>query len=420
MTWLGWLLLGLLVGWLVELVIDYVYWRKQARIAAVRLAERDAALVARSEALDRREAALGQRDQELADLQATLTAKDADLLAQARRIEERGEELTRQEQATEKRRADLDRMGLTLNERDKDVQARLDTLKVKEADLAARLEKLERSENDVARRVAAVSNRESAMQSWETRILSREHEVADREAELARQAATAAAHGAGFAAMKQLMQKHYREADGSDNLQVIEGVGPKIAELLKQADIRSFERLAETSVGELSRILESGGPRFGLANPMSWAEQAGLLADGDFVGFESLKAELVGGVRREAAAVAESGGTEPPAGDSVVPAGEGPAGEGPAGDATAEAGPAVIRTTAAPVDDPVDMPTVDGTGGSDSLPAPSRSADMLPTPAPDDPSDPVAVAGAGSVGPLFDPVLPIGSTAARGGGGSSS
>lgn len=314
MNGLGWLILGLLVGWLIELVIDYRYWRKQAAVVAARQAQQDAALRVRTEALDLRERGLDARDQELSTLQTNLTAKDTELLAQAKRIDERAEELTRLEQATEKRRADLDKMSLTLNERDKEISSRLDTLKASEADFGVRQETLKSTESDLARRVAVVSNRESAMQSWETRILAREHEVADNEAGLSRRIAETDRQAANFSAMQNLLRSNYSLPDGQDDLQALEGIGPKIADLLHRADIRSFDRLAETPLGELTRVLESAGPRFGLANPLSWAEQAARLVEGDYVGFEALKDELVGGVRKSA--VAEPDRSEPNVADS--------------------------------------------------------------------------------------------------------
>ncbi len=301
-----WLVLGLLIGWLIELAIDYRYWRRHARLEAERIAQQEAALAARVVTLDEREAAVATRDAELTELQSTLTARDAELMAQAKRIDERNEEVTRQEQAMDKRRADLDRMGTTLNEREKDLNARNEVLKPREADVAARMEKLEAGEAEVTRRVAAVSNRESAMQNWEQRLLAREQELGDKESELVRKAASADVLRAELDAVKGLVRRQYQTPEGADDLQAIEGIGPKIASLLRNADIRTFERLSETSLGELTRLLESGGPRFGLADPLSWAEQASLLFNGDYVGFEQLKQELIGGVRRDAEALQAS------------------------------------------------------------------------------------------------------------------
>jgi predicted flap endonuclease-1-like 5' DNA nuclease len=306
MNGLGWLVLGLLAGWLIELAIDYRYWRRHARITASRLAEQEAALNARAQSLDARQAEQDARNEELTALQAALAARDADLLGLAKRIDERAEEVTRLEQAMDKRRADLDRMGLTLNEREKDIAARDGKLKAAEVDYGSRHEQLQAAEADVSRRVAVVSNRESAMQNWEARILAREHELGDKEAELVREAAAASALRAELSDMKQLVARQYRTAEGDDNLEAIEGIGEKVARLLKDADIRTFERLSETSLGELSRILEAGGPRLGLADPLTWAEQASCLASGDYIAFERMKGELIGDSRRDAALLQES------------------------------------------------------------------------------------------------------------------
>ena len=48
---------------------------------------------------------------------------------------------------------------------------------------------------------------------------------------------------------------------------------------------------------DLTRI-EGIGPRFRLAQPASWPQQAALLAAGDEAGFAALAAELKGGQRR--------------------------------------------------------------------------------------------------------------------------
>jgi predicted flap endonuclease-1-like 5' DNA nuclease len=337
MSSLWWLILGLLAGWLIELVIDYRYWRRQAQIAAARLDQREAALVARSQVLDSRQAELAEREEEVTNLQTALAAKDAELLAQAQRTDQRAEEVARLEQAMDKRRADLDRMGLTLNEREKDIAARGEVLKTGEADYALRQEKLESSEADVARRLAVVSNRESAMQNWEARILAREHEVGDKEADLVRKAATATQLQVSLEAMKALVSRQYKTPDGADDLQAIEGIGPEIADLLHSADIKTFERLSETSLGELTRILQGGGSRFGLADPLSWAEQASYLVQADFIGFEEFKAELIGGKRRDAdllqqaaADQAESAGTPEVAEPGIEPEALGPMTSAPA------------------------------------------------------------------------------------------
>lgn len=302
MNALGWLVLGLLIGWAIEFAIDFLYWRKKAQEEAEALAQQESVLLAQQTELGHRQATLRLREKEMADLQASLASRDAELLQQARRVEERSDDLSRVEQAIEKRRADLDRMGLTLNEREKEIAARGEQLRSKEVNYNRRLDTLESTEAELARRVAVVSNREEAMQSWEGRILSREHDVADREASVNYHANRIANDAAGYEAVKHLLKQHYHTAEGRDRLQALVGIDDRAVELLNQAGIRTFERLAETSMGELTRLMEAAGPRFALANPLSWAEQAGLFLAEDWVALDNLQAELKGEKRENVAA----------------------------------------------------------------------------------------------------------------------
>ena len=302
MNALGWLVLGLLIGWAIEFAIDFLYWRKKAQEEAEALAQQESVLLAQQTELGHRQATLRLREKEMADLQASLASRDAELLQQARRVEERSDDLSRVEQAIEKRRADLDRMGLTLNERDKEIAVRGEQLRSKEVNYNRRLDTLESTEAELARRVAVVSNREEAMQSWEGRILSREHDVADREASVNYHANRIANDAAGYEAVKNLLKQHYRTAEGRDRLQALVGIDDRTVELLNQAGIRTFERLAETSMGELTRLMEAAGPRYALANPLSWAEQAGLFLAEDWVALDNLQAELKGEKRENVVA----------------------------------------------------------------------------------------------------------------------
>ncbi|MCB0669129.1 MAG: hypothetical protein KDC80_25065 [Saprospiraceae bacterium] len=65
-----------------------------------------------------------------------------------------------------------------------------------------------------------------------------------------------------------------------DDLTVIEGVGPKIQELLHQNDIKTWNRLAETPVAKLQEILSSAGERYRIHDPSTWPKQASMAHEG--------------------------------------------------------------------------------------------------------------------------------------------
>lgn len=64
------------------------------------------------------------------------------------------------------------------------------------------------------------------------------------------------------------------------NLQVIEGIGPKIESILKAGGINSLIELAASSEDKLRSILAEAGNRFKSHNPSSWPQQATLAKDG--------------------------------------------------------------------------------------------------------------------------------------------
>jgi large subunit ribosomal protein L27 len=80
-----------------------------------------------------------------------------------------------------------------------------------------------------------------------------------------------------------------------DDLKKIEGIGPKIAELLNNAGIMTFAQLSETSVDSIKAILEEAGSRFSIHNPSTWPKQAGLAAKGKWDELKALQDELDGG-----------------------------------------------------------------------------------------------------------------------------
>jgi predicted flap endonuclease-1-like 5' DNA nuclease len=80
-----------------------------------------------------------------------------------------------------------------------------------------------------------------------------------------------------------------------DNLQRIEGIGPKISQVLQTAGISTFAQLAATDVGRLEQILNEAAMT--LADPATWPEQAKLAAASDWRALDVLQDELKGGRR---------------------------------------------------------------------------------------------------------------------------
>ncbi len=83
-------------------------------------------------------------------------------------------------------------------------------------------------------------------------------------------------------------------AASPDNLQLIEGIGPKIAQILQAAGIATFADLAAKSAGELRAILDAAGIS-AITDPTTWPQQASLAARGEWEALEELQSNLKGG-----------------------------------------------------------------------------------------------------------------------------
>jgi predicted flap endonuclease-1-like 5' DNA nuclease len=96
--------------------------------------------------------------------------------------------------------------------------------------------------------------------------------------------------------VKESSPKAPKVADSKpDDLTKIEGIGPKIASLLKAGGIETFEKLSKSSEKTLKGILDNAGSRFQMHNPSTWANQAKIAAKGDWKSLKKLQDELNGG-----------------------------------------------------------------------------------------------------------------------------
>jgi len=80
-----------------------------------------------------------------------------------------------------------------------------------------------------------------------------------------------------------------------DDLKVVEGIGPKIAELINEGGVTTWAGLAETPIERLQEILDAAGERYRIHDPGTWPRQADLLASAKWAEFKQLTDELDGG-----------------------------------------------------------------------------------------------------------------------------
>jgi len=76
-------------------------------------------------------------------------------------------------------------------------------------------------------------------------------------------------------------------AEGEDDLQKIDGIGPKMAEVLKEAGITNFVQIANSKVEDLEAILAEAGSTYKRFNPAPWIEQAKFAVVGDWEGLNA-------------------------------------------------------------------------------------------------------------------------------------
>ncbi len=237
MDWTSFVL-GLLIGWLAELVIDFLYWRKSD-------SDGETAEQIQLE-LDQAQAKIGNLERELATLKQT----NLDLKAQT---------------ATE-----------------------LDGL---QGEYRASQEQVAALEAELSKKASATALELDRLQG---EYRSCQDQVASLQAKLAQQASDIDEVVAQRSTTIPLDIEPSKPVV-PDNLKRIEGIGPKIAELLNAAEIFTFAQLANTAVATLQSILADAGPRFQMANPTTWPQQAQLAADENWEALASLQELLEGG-----------------------------------------------------------------------------------------------------------------------------
>ncbi len=99
--------------------------------------------------------------------------------------------------------------------------------------------------------------------------------------------------------VKTVKKTSKKKENVGDDLTKVEGIGPKIAEVLVSAEISTFSILAKTEVEKLQEILAAAGSQFTSHDPGTWPQQASLAAEEKWDELKKLQDELDGGRAKE-------------------------------------------------------------------------------------------------------------------------
>lgn len=148
-----------------------------------------------------------------------------------------------------------------------------------EAELDNRSQQMSKLKNDL---IIVESERNILRLKWE-----------EHEASLAAAAgkSSAAPIAAAAAAAVMFAGKKFK----ADDLKIVEGIGPKIEELLHAAGIKTWKALSETAPAAIKEILDAAGPSFQMHDPGTWPDQARLADIGEWDALKILQDALDGG-----------------------------------------------------------------------------------------------------------------------------
>ncbi len=94
---------------------------------------------------------------------------------------------------------------------------------------------------------------------------------------------------------KELRKMEAAKSKEPEDLTKIEGIGPKIAEVLNAAGIKNYGQLAGTDKARVKEILSDAGAKFASHDPTTWGDQAQLAAEGKWEQLQKWQDILDGG-----------------------------------------------------------------------------------------------------------------------------
>ncbi len=80
-----------------------------------------------------------------------------------------------------------------------------------------------------------------------------------------------------------------------DDLKIVEGIGPKIEQLLKDGGINTWAELAAAPIDRLREILDAAGSRYQIHDPSTWPAQSKFAAEGHWEELKEYQDMLTGG-----------------------------------------------------------------------------------------------------------------------------
>jgi len=92
-----------------------------------------------------------------------------------------------------------------------------------------------------------------------------------------------------------IKKKDTKETAKPHDFKKIEGIGPKIASIINEAGITTFNKLSKTKPEKIREILLAAGNRYKMHDPATWPEQAGMAADGKWDELKTWQDKLKGG-----------------------------------------------------------------------------------------------------------------------------
>lgn len=104
-----------------------------------------------------------------------------------------------------------------------------------------------------------------------------------------------AAKGAAVAAAAATHAPMHASAPKHEDLEIIEGIGPKVAKVLNAAQIFSFAQVASMTPEAIRNVLDAAGDQFKMLPTDTWPKQAAMARDGKMTELEAYKKYLDNG-----------------------------------------------------------------------------------------------------------------------------